>query len=58
MKTEARLPLEEQHGFEVGRTVEIFPPENFRLLKRATFQLGLNHLFVFERAAGAGVQSP
>jgi len=52
------MSLEEHHGFEVGRTTAIFPPENFRLLKRATFQLGLNHLFVFERAAGAGVKSP
>jgi 2-polyprenyl-3-methyl-5-hydroxy-6-metoxy-1,4-benzoquinol methylase len=43
------MSLEEHHGFEVGRTPEIFPPENFRLLERSTFQLGLNNLFVFER---------
>jgi len=43
------MSLEEHHGYEVNRTVEIFPAENFRLLKRATFQLGLNNLFVFER---------
>ena len=43
------MSLEEHHGYEVGRTVEIFPAEDFRLLKRATFQLGLNNLFVFER---------
>jgi len=29
-----------------------------RLLKRATFQPGLNNLFVFERAAGADIKSP
>jgi 2-polyprenyl-3-methyl-5-hydroxy-6-metoxy-1,4-benzoquinol methylase len=50
------MSLEEHHGFEVGRTAEIFPPENFRLLKRATFQLGLNHLFVFERIGGEMLQ--
>jgi 2-polyprenyl-3-methyl-5-hydroxy-6-metoxy-1,4-benzoquinol methylase len=43
------MSLEEHHGYEVNRTPEIFPAENFRLLKRATFQLGLNNLFVFER---------
>jgi len=43
------MSLEEHHGYEVNRTTDIFPKENFRLLKRATFQLGLNNLFVFER---------
>ena len=43
------MSLEEHHGYEVNRTPEIFPAQNFRLLKRATFQLGLNNLFVFER---------
>jgi len=52
------MSLEEHHGFDVSRTTTIFPPENFRLLKRATFQLGLNNLLVFERAASAGVKSP
>jgi len=52
------MSLEEHHGFEVGLTTAIFPPEHFRLLQRATFQLGLNNLFVFERIAGKGIQSP
>jgi SAM-dependent methyltransferase len=52
------MSLEEHHGFEVGRTAEIFPPEHFRLLERAAFQLGLNNLFVFERIADANIQSP
>ena len=43
------MSLEEHHGYEVGRTLEIFPAENFRLLRRKKFQLGLNNLFVFER---------
>jgi len=46
------MSLEEHHGFEVQETTSIFPAENFRLLRHATFQLGLNHLFVFERIAG------
>lgn len=46
------MSLEEHHGFEVDDTAAIFPPENFRLLQHSTFQLGLNHLFVFERVGG------
>jgi SAM-dependent methyltransferase len=45
------MSLEEHHGFEVRQTLEIFPPPAFRLVRRDTFQLGLNHLFVFERCA-------
>jgi 2-polyprenyl-3-methyl-5-hydroxy-6-metoxy-1,4-benzoquinol methylase len=43
------MSLEEHHGYEVSGTMQIFPAKDFRLLKRATFQLGLNNLFVFER---------
>jgi len=43
------MSLEEHHGFEVADTTRIFPPETFRLIKRGSFQLGLNHLFVFQR---------
>lgn len=43
------MSLEEHHGFEVRRTPAIFAPPMFRLLHRSRFQLGLNHLFVFER---------
>jgi SAM-dependent methyltransferase len=43
------MSLEEHHGYDVDKTTEIFPGKNFRLLKRASFQLGLNNLFVFER---------
>lgn len=44
------MSLEEHHGYEVNQTPAIFPAENFRLLRHSTFQLGLNHLFVFESA--------
>jgi hypothetical protein len=43
------MSLEEHHGYEVAQTGEIFPPPKFRLLRRKTFQLGLNNFFVFER---------
>lgn len=43
------MSLEEHHGYEVEKTVKIFPAPQFRLLRRNTFQLGLNNLFVFER---------
>lgn len=43
------MSLEEHHGYEVSRTPVIFPAEDFRLLRRSSFQLGLNNLFVFER---------
>ncbi|MEO6994959.1 MAG: class I SAM-dependent methyltransferase [Lacunisphaera sp.] len=43
------MSLEEHYGFEPADTEKIFAPPGFRLLHRSTFQLGLNHLYVFER---------
>jgi SAM-dependent methyltransferase len=43
------MSLEEHHGYEVRQTPVIFGPPDFRLLKHKRFQLGLNHLFVFQR---------
>ena len=43
------MSLEEHHGYEVAQTETIFPAPKFRLARRATFQLGLNNVFVFER---------
>ena len=45
------MSLEEHHGFEVSQTETIFPEPDFRVLAKKRFQLGLNHLFVFERTA-------
>lgn len=45
------MSLEEHHGYEVEMTPDIFPAPAFRLQAHETFQLGLNHLFVFERCA-------
>jgi len=46
------MSLEEHHGFEVGDTTRIFPPPDFKLVRQKRFQLGLNNLFVFQRAGG------
>jgi hypothetical protein len=46
------MALEEHHGFDVGETARIFPPPEFKLVKQKRFQLGLNNLFVFQRAGG------
>ena len=43
------MSLEEHHGYDVGITPDIFPPPTFTLVRRKTFQLGLNNFFVFER---------
>jgi len=43
------MSLEEHHGFDAGQTTAIFSGEDFRPMRHVTFQLGLNHLFVFER---------
>ena len=48
------MSLEEHHGYEVGHTATIFGPPDFRLVRHRRFQLGLNHLFVFERQTAAG----
>jgi cyclopropane fatty-acyl-phospholipid synthase-like methyltransferase len=47
------MSLEEHHGYDVSQTNRIFPEPNFRLKMHRRFQLGLNHLFVFERIMGA-----
>jgi 2-polyprenyl-3-methyl-5-hydroxy-6-metoxy-1,4-benzoquinol methylase len=47
------MSLEEHHGYEVKDTTKIFCPPHFRLVCHRSFQLGLNHLFVFERSAAA-----
>jgi SAM-dependent methyltransferase len=41
------MKLEEHHGYQVSRTPHIF--KQYKLRKHKTFELGLNHLFVFEK---------
>ncbi len=43
------MEAEAHHGFDVERTGAIFGPAGFRPLHARRFQLGLNHLFVFEK---------
>jgi SAM-dependent methyltransferase len=43
------MSLEEHYGFDPADTERIFGAPGFRLLHRSRFQLGLNHLYVFER---------
>ncbi len=44
------MSLEEHHGYEVEQTPEIFAEPKFKLLIHRRFQIGLNNLFVFQRA--------
>jgi 2-polyprenyl-3-methyl-5-hydroxy-6-metoxy-1,4-benzoquinol methylase len=43
------MSLEQHYGFKPADTLRIFAAPDFRLHRRAAFQLRLNHLFVFER---------
>ena len=45
------MSLDEHHGFDARETTTVFPPPEFQLVKQQCFQLGLNNLFVFRRAA-------
>ncbi len=42
------MSLEQHHGYDTGRTPEIFAA-HFRLVHRERFQFGLNNLFLFEK---------
>jgi SAM-dependent methyltransferase len=43
------MSLEEHHGFDPWDTLPLFTRLGFSLAYRKRFQLGLNHLFVFEK---------
>ena len=43
------MDFEEHRGFDVRETLPVFLGSGFELVRRRRFQLGLNHLFVFEK---------
>jgi SAM-dependent methyltransferase len=47
------MSLEEHDGFDIERTRPIFEAAGLSLLRRRSFQLGLNCLFVFEKPGGS-----
>ncbi|HJT37376.1 MAG TPA: hypothetical protein VJ818_03035, partial [Actinomycetota bacterium] len=47
------MALHEHHGFDASSTPRAFETPELRLVRARGFQLGLNHLFVFERPAPA-----
>ena len=51
------MALHEHHGFEAASTPEVFATPQLRLKRARRFQLGLNHLFVFERPVDAALTS-
>jgi 2-polyprenyl-3-methyl-5-hydroxy-6-metoxy-1,4-benzoquinol methylase len=49
----AGMEADEHHGFDPGEVPGIFSVPGLRLERRARFELGLNHLFVFAATATA-----
>ncbi len=47
------MDFDEHHGFDVNSTIPLFRAAGFALDRRRRFQLGLNHLFVFEKPSAA-----
>ena len=42
------MSAHEHYGYKPSDTLGVFPPPRYRLLRRETFELRLNNLFVFE----------
>jgi ubiquinone/menaquinone biosynthesis C-methylase UbiE len=47
------MSFEEHHGFDPRQTPGTFTPHGFELIHQMRFQLGLNHLFVFQKTLSA-----
>lgn len=47
------MSLEEHHGYDTAQTRPVFEAAGLRTLAARKFELGLNNLFVFERARAA-----
>ncbi len=52
------MSLEEHHGYDAARTGPVFERAGFTVLRRSTFELGLNNLFVFQRPARPAAAVP
>lgn len=48
------MATEEHHGFDVEQTRSLFEAANLSLYRESRFQLGLNRLYVFEKAPFPG----
>jgi len=46
------MSLHEHHGFNPADVPSLFGGAGLTLVKARTFQLGLNHLFVFKKDRG------
>lgn len=47
----AGMAVHQHFGFRPSQTAALFPPPNYRLIRRSRFQFGLNNLFVFEKVS-------
>ncbi len=45
------MSLEQHYGFDPRLTPAVFSSDGLTLVKAESFEMGLNHLFVFEKAA-------
>jgi SAM-dependent methyltransferase len=52
------MEAHQHHGFQPGNLDAIFTAPLWQRTKHRTFQLGLNHLYVFERTAYPATRSP
>jgi SAM-dependent methyltransferase len=52
------MALHQHYGFEPSQTPSVFTPHGLRLARARKFQLGLNNLFMFEKATGEPDQRP
>lgn len=58
LKLVAGMAAHQHHGFQVDNLDHIFTAPLWQRAKHRTFQLGLNHLYVFERAPQLQAQNP
>ena len=47
------MSLEEHYGYDPAQTIHLFSAPQFKLVRKQSFQFGLNNLFVFEKNKNA-----